>query len=204
MSKRLFLRLGLLLTWTVLAVLPGFVVGCKDDNQVKTYTVPKESPAATRPIKVLAPAMAATGPEVKLWQPPAGWQEATERKSMRIATYLVPDADGPVEVVISQFPGTVGGTLNNINRWRGQVGMPQIAEADLAQSIETFTNPGFQGYILHARGTEKHMLAVGIYEVAQDRTWFIKTVTSAPAADRIHPAFFEFARTFGRSAPVSR
>ena len=32
MSKRLFLRLGLLLTWAVLAVLPGFVVGCKDDN----------------------------------------------------------------------------------------------------------------------------------------------------------------------------
>lgn len=204
MLKRFRLNLSGLVAGTILMVLPGFMVGCSDDDQIKTYSVPKETPAASQPSQALAPIPTATAPAVQLWHPPVGWREDTQRKSMRVATYLVPDADGPVEVVISQFPGTVGGTLNNINRWRGQVGLAPIAEADLGQSIETFTNPGFQGYLLHARGTEKHMLAAGIYEVAQDRTWFIKTVTSAPAADRIHPAFVEFARAFGRSAPVPR
>jgi hypothetical protein len=39
------------------------------------------------------------------------------------------------------------------------------------------------------------MLAVGVYEEAADRTWFVRTSASAEAIERVAPEVIAFARS---------
>lgn len=54
---------------------------------------------------------------------PAGWTQVKPSSDMRLAQF---DAGG-CEVAITRFPGQIGGqmgsTLDNLNRWRGQIGL---------------------------------------------------------------------------------
>src|SRR5690606_18990816 len=80
------------------------------------------------------------------WVVPIGWTLVPGERPMRVATYEAPGPDGPVEVAITRFPGRVGGELANINRWRGQMGLPPVDESELEAVIERFEAPGFDGY----------------------------------------------------------
>jgi hypothetical protein len=62
------------------------------------------------------------------WTLPSGWQQADEKQSMRYATLRFGPKDKPLEVSISAAGGSL---LANINRWRGQIGLKPIADADL-------------------------------------------------------------------------
>jgi hypothetical protein len=55
-----------------------------------------------------------TAPE---WTVPEGWQE-TPPTQMLISRFEVNADDGQVEITVSAFPGDVGGTVANVNRWR--------------------------------------------------------------------------------------
>jgi hypothetical protein len=74
---------------------------------------------------------------------PEGWKyDATPRK-MREATFLIPNSS--VEVALS----TGGGTdLDNVNRWRGFVGLPPVKEEDLAKEIKTQKIGGQDGKLV--------------------------------------------------------
>ena len=53
--------------------------------------------------------------------------------SIRLGNFVVPGpGDKKAEVTITSFPGDVGGTLANVNRWRHEVGLGDIAEKDIA------------------------------------------------------------------------
>jgi hypothetical protein len=58
---------------------------------------------------------------------PKGWRfEPAPPGGMRLATFAI---DSPrLQVAITKFGGT---ELANVNRWRGQVGLPDVTEADL-------------------------------------------------------------------------
>ena len=114
---------------------------------------------------------------------------------MRLATFEIPDEAGPIEVAVTQFPGRVGGELANINRWRGQMGLPAAAEAELEDLVDRFEAPGYAAYIARIAGAEAHMLAVGVYEAAADRTWFVRATAPAGAIDRVEPEMTAFARS---------
>jgi hypothetical protein len=55
---------------------------------------------------------------------PAGWTEDPSPRTMRVHTLLVEDGGKKGEVIVTRFPQNgVGPLLQNINRWRGQVGL---------------------------------------------------------------------------------
>lgn len=130
------------------------------------------------------------------WTAPEGWEPLADVPPMRLATYIIEDPEGPVEVAISRFPGDVGGVLANINRWRGQVGLPPVGEGDLEELVARFEAPGFEGYEVHLRGPQLHMLASGIHDLAADHTWFVRVTTAEGPADRVQDEVFAFARSF--------
>ena len=130
------------------------------------------------------------------WTVPAGWTEDPEPRPMRLTTYLAPAPGGPVEVAVTRFGGRVGGELANINRWRGQMGMPPIGEADLEGAIVRFSSSGYDGYQTRLDSPDGVMLAAGIYEESIDQTWFVRaTVANAEAADQIEADLFTMARS---------
>lgn len=173
------------------------VTGGCEDSGIREETVPKgverlpEAPAG--------PKVDSGGPVEGLdagWAVREHWTLDREPRTMRVATFLVPDASGDVEVAITRFQGRVGGELANINRWRGQLGLAAIETANLDESLTRFESPGFAGYHTRIESDAGVMLASGVYDHAADHTWFVRaTVPDAAAADRLEYDLIDLARS---------
>jgi len=78
------------------------------------------------------------------WKLPEGWKELPG-SAFRYATIQVPPAkEGgqPLEISVSTAGGTV---LDNINRWRGQLGLKPITEEELPKESEKFQAGPYEG-----------------------------------------------------------
>lgn len=75
------------------------------------------------------------------WELPEGWSELPGNQ-FRFATLRLPASAGQLEITVTTLPR--GDTpaeeyvLANVNRWRGQVGLPQVSAEELAGTTETF------------------------------------------------------------------
>jgi hypothetical protein len=83
---------------------------------------PTTAPAAA---PAQAPVATPTADGAPKWQIPSAWQRQPE-KQMRFATYRTSADANAAEVIISRFPAQFGSILDNVNRWRGLVGLPPI------------------------------------------------------------------------------
>lgn len=68
------------------------------------------------------------------WDTPDPWQRGSSSSSFRYATLMA--ANGQLEIAVSRLGGTAGGLLQNINRWRRQIGLGPASEADLPGMVE--------------------------------------------------------------------
>jgi hypothetical protein len=74
------------------------------------------------------------------WELPAGWRE-DPASGMRAATLWVPSDGKPLEISVTTlgWRGTKEDLLSNVNRWRGQMQLPPVDEAGLAESTRELT-----------------------------------------------------------------
>jgi len=91
--------------------------------------IPADPQAGNMP-SMPPPSMPA-GADSLAWDLPKGWTEA-RAGGMRLAT-LKPPVTGKIDVSVIVLPGTAGGELANVNRWRGQIGLQPVDEAGRAQ-----------------------------------------------------------------------
>ena len=127
---------------TVVSALAWMAAGCGKD-EVRVYQAPQETPtvaAANPPGKTTqspsaseVPGSAASGsaaaeagaserPAVP-WTVPAGWEEKPA-SGMRVASYGVKSPDGrSADISVVAMGGGAGGELENVNRWRDQIGL---------------------------------------------------------------------------------
>ena len=80
------------------------------------------------------------------YQRPAGWNEVAPSQ-MRAASFRVPGKDGKqADVSVIPLPGLAGSDLDNVNRWRGQVGLSARIGGGTGQTRATGRNcqPGRQ------------------------------------------------------------
>ena len=69
------------------------------------------------------------------WEVPTHWVK-TSASSMRLASYEVSDGNGSkLDFSVTSFPGDVGGTLANVNRWLGQIGIDPVEESSLSKYV---------------------------------------------------------------------
>ncbi len=122
------------------------------------------------------------------WQAPGDWA-AKPASSMRKASYSV----GGAEVAITVFPGDVGGVLANVNRWRGQVGLPEISQADLGGHVAAIDTNGLHFTVVDEAGSSARIMA-GLLPW-QGVTWFFKLTGPPDAVERAKPAFLTFLKT---------
>jgi hypothetical protein len=69
-----------------------------------------------------------------IWKTPEKWQRA-EGKAGRFATFALGPKDQPLELTVTPLErkGKAASVLDNVNRWRGQVGLMQVGKAELGQ-----------------------------------------------------------------------
>lgn len=74
------------------------------------------------------------------WQAPLHWKPVNAGQ-FQIAKFIIEDKSG-ITCAISQFMGEAGGLLANINRWRKQLKLKELTEAELASEVSTLTSTG--------------------------------------------------------------
>jgi len=151
----------------LLALVVGLAAGC-DRDSVKVYKMATPDAAA---------APAAPAPQLK-WTLPAGWTEKPAGE-MRLASFAAPGKNGQaVDISIVPLPGLAGGDLNNVNRWRGQVGLGPIGADELTKLGESVTVGDAPAQLYDQAGTPPgatapaRILAVGLHR--PDMMWFFK------------------------------
>ncbi|RME94209.1 MAG: hypothetical protein D6766_06380 [Verrucomicrobia bacterium] len=110
------------------------VAGCRKE-EIRVYEIPKEDlpqPPVAQASSPTSPAARPAGPETVRWTLPEGW-ERLEPTQFRVGNFRIPAPDGgePGEVSIVPLPGRAGSDLANVNRWRGQVGLPPVTEQEM-------------------------------------------------------------------------
>jgi hypothetical protein len=185
-----------------LLVLPLLLTACRE-SQVANYRIPKENDAPTaqapaQPAAAGQPGMLdmpiAKAETTRLtWTVPAAWQSKPS-SGMRKATLIV--ADG-AELAVTAFPGDVGGELANLNRWRGQVGLPPVSEAEHASAItRVAAGPLLIAVVDLLGGTpDKPVRMLGAMVPNGGSTWFFKLMGPDATVEQAKPTFLAFLET---------
>src|SRR6266496_460616 len=189
----------------VAAILALSVGGCRRD-EVTHYRVAKEEPgqAAFRPAAMpmggqgdpgeVAPPSAPDAENRLRWTLPGGWTQSLSG-GMRYAT-LKPSIPGRIDVSVIVLPGSAGGELANVNRWRAQIGLPAVDEAALASARKTLqTKAGpVAVYDFRSEGKARSRTVAGLSS-ARGNTWFIKMAGDADAVGAAKPEFIRLLET---------
>ena len=141
----------------------------------------------------------ASGPALA-WEVPAGWSAGPERP-MRKATLLIPgEAGAPgAELSVTAFPGDVGGNLANVNRWRQQLSLPPIGEAELGSALQHLDvgalHVDFVELVGPAKPPASPQSVLGAIVPYAGATWFFKLTGPDALVARERDAFLAFVRS---------
>jgi hypothetical protein len=127
------------------------------------------------------------------YQVPTGWKELPAG-GMRLAAFRVTDGEKTAETTVVRLGGPGGGLEANINRWRGQIGLPPLAAGELQQDIRQVDVGGAQSPYIDIDGPgaagagATRVLAVAVAKGEQ--TWFFK-MTGPPGLVAREKSAFE-------------
>ena len=137
------------------------------------------------------------------WTAPAHWQ-AKAASSFRKGSYNVPGEGGALaDLAITAFPGDTGGLFANVNRWRGQIGLPPVAEAGLEAAIQRLDVNGFKIILVDATGSSngQPMSLLGAMVPYDGQTWFFKLTGPSAIVAKEQAAFRDFLATIKAATP---
>lgn len=200
-------------TWFFKLVGPAAVISAEKDAFLAMLRTVKvaETSAATPSAPVAAapsqPAPAptdmantavrtASGPEPK-WTAPTHWQ-SVPASAMRKATYRVTgDAGAIAELAVTAFPGDVGGELANVNRWRGQLQLSPIGEAELPTAVSRLNVNGHSVAIVELTGgtAAAPQRLLGAFLPVGGATWFFKFTGPPDLIAREKNAFLDLVKS---------
>jgi hypothetical protein len=130
------------------------------------------------------------------WKVPANWTETAPSSAMVTKSFTIAgDAGQKAVVTISALNGEGGGVLANVNRWRGQLSLPVVAEDGLSKVTESLDVAGGKATMVDFTGTDatgqaSRMVAVSVTH--GDRTWFYKLAGAGTVVGREKDGFVKF------------
>jgi hypothetical protein len=163
---------------------------------------PDNSSAQSMPAGIVS---ADTSAAPLTWTTPAGWSQVPPSE-MRVASFKITDTKGKqADVSVVPLAGMGGGDFANVNRWRGQVGLPPAPDDELQSAAENIEAGGQPATLYDIAG----MSAAGaapdrIIAAIQHRdgtTWFFKMTGDTDLVEQQKPVFIDFlkALSFGSS-----
>jgi hypothetical protein len=205
------------LGWALAGAALLLVGGCRRE-EVTTYRVAKDLPAAApaapagdalgtahQAPAAPPPGMAGdvplpptpTGAQALKWNLPKGWSQSFPG-GMRFATFKIPGT-GKIDGSVVTLPGDAGGELPNVNRWRGQIGLPPTDAAGLAAARSTARSKlgPVNVYDFTSEGSKKSRLVAAILMV-DGNAWFIKLTGDAEPVSAARPDFLRLLESLYR------
>ena len=136
------------------------------------------------------------------WKIPAGWTQQANAGTMRYATLTATTPAGErAELAVTRFPGDVGGDLDNVNRWRDQIGLPAIRSAELPTVVQSARAIDMTLSVIDFSHNGKRVAAA--WTRHGENTWFFKFSGSEAAVAPHRAAFDRFVQSlhFPKSEP---
>jgi len=170
------------------------------DDQIRTYTVPKErlvqAQAAPPPDSTMPASDIPVSAAPVHWTTPPGWEQLAPT-SIRLGNFLIHGQGGAqAEMAVFSFPGSVGTELENVNRWRNELKLPPITEAQVKS--QPVTIDGTEGKLYDIPGdTARTMVAL---LPRGGSTWFFKMRGDKNVVAAAEPAFHDFLKSVHFSA----
>jgi hypothetical protein len=151
---------------------------------------------AAAPPPTAASAAASESPTPKpAWKAPVNWKEISPG-DLQIAKFQTADENGAAaEITVAVFPGDVGGTLANVNRWRGQIGLPPVQENDLTKVTESLDLGGNKAILVDMISEQSKVRLVAAIVPKAGQTWFYKLTGQDAIASREKNAFVKFVQS---------
>jgi hypothetical protein len=171
------------------------LASCNNDK-IEVYRIPKEN----RIVAMEEGRLASPTPGLSArWAKPDGWSEQPVSE-MRLGSFKVngPDA-ASADVSVTAFPGDAGGLVSNVNRWRGQLELPQLEENQLRQTIQQREIQGAPAYFVDLQTVEnssKPSRILGAVIERPDRTWFVKMTGPPALLESQRQKFSDFVTSF--------
>lgn len=123
------------------------------------------------------------------YEKPANWEQAPPTMFARVSL-RVTEGDNKVDITVTPARGN---TLENVNRWRGQLKLEPIDAAKLSESALKVAVGSLTGDLYELSNDEKTILGIIVQDAEQ--TWFVKLVGNKALAEREKPKFLEFLKS---------
>ncbi len=147
----------------------------------QTQAGPPQMPAA--------PPQTTSAPQIK-WKTPEGWTEVPP-SSMRYASFNAPAEDGgKIDISVVTFPGDGGSDADNINRWRGQMGLAPVDANALTSQIAPLKTEDTTFSTTDIAGDKTRTIAA--WTRRDGRVWFFKATGPNAAVEKEKPNFVKF------------
>lgn len=194
------------------------IAACKD-REITAYQAPKDPPPPAMPGKssaaeTTASTNAGANPSASSdqsmantavptasstdlsWTAPAHWT-AKPASAMRKGSFAIKDDTGEADLSITAFPGSTGGLLANLNRWRSQIGMTPLADAELHDNAVHLDVGELHLDVVDFAGTAagKPTRIIGAVVPYGTNTWFFKLMGPDALVAQEKAVFLDFLRT---------
>jgi len=185
---------------TILAAAAALCAGGCDREEIRVYSVAKETapaPAPAAPAASSAPAPAADAPRPQLaYTLPAGWQDAGST-AMSLANFRIKTDAGEASVNITPLASMAGQEVLVVNMWREQVGQKPLAESELAGTLTPVEIGGEKGQLFEISGLREGQTVRIITAFAHraGASWFYKLQGPDAILTAQKPVFVEFLKT---------
>lgn len=163
------------------AGLAAILTGCREEEEIRRYQV-------ARPVERLAFTL------------PDGWQKDTPARSpvREEAAFRIMDGNQAARVSVTILQGDQV-LLDNVNRWRTQVGLKDIDGEELKKTVQQVAVAGedFPYVDLSGPGRDGKtpQRTVGAIVKRKTDTWFFKMMGAPELVGKQKPAFEQFLRS---------
>jgi hypothetical protein len=141
------------------------------------------------PQMAAAPPQTSSAPPIK-WTTPEGWTEVPP-SSMRYASFSAPaDESGKIDISIVTFPGDGGSDADNINRWRGQMGLAPVDANAVTSQVAPLKTGDTTFSTTDIAGNKTRTIAA--WTRHDGRVWFFKATGPTAAIEKEKSNFVKF------------
>lgn len=194
--RRLILKDGTPVTWVNLkgtlassASMPPFANRGAGGPKLPGAEPPKREQGPAAPPK--APVEPVESDEFS-FTAPTDWKPGTTGPFRKAAFEVTADGE-KCEITVSSLAAAGSVLLPNINRWRGQIGLQEIEQAELQKALEPVTVDGHDGHVIELVGDRKSIL--GAIVIVEDQGWFVKLTGEKKLAAREKANFISFVKS---------
>ncbi|HUG10811.1 MAG TPA: hypothetical protein VMM36_07345 [Opitutaceae bacterium] len=155
--------------------------------------MPSGMPAATSSSP--SPAASQAGALPIRWAAPDHWI-AKELSQLRKASYDVHGTGGVADFSLISLSGTAGGLHENVNRWRGQIGLDPQDAAAIDATVRHMDSAGLHFDVVEfaSTGADAQRVIGALLPVAGE-TWFFKLTGPEAVVAAERESFIRFIRT---------